>query len=88
MLIMSCFYSGGHFNPAVSVCVYLLGGMELVLLGPYILVQMFGGMIGAGLAKVRWIVILLSLLQSADILSMKMTIVPTHKIILFIKLHC
>ncbi|XP_072522767.1 aquaporin-8a.1 [Salminus brasiliensis] len=43
--------SGGHFNPAVSVCVYLLGGMELVLLGPYILAQMFGGMIGAGLAK-------------------------------------
>ncbi|XP_049321026.1 aquaporin-8a.1 [Astyanax mexicanus] len=43
--------SGGHFNPAVSVCVYLLGGMELVLLGPYILAQIFGGMIGAGLAK-------------------------------------
>ncbi|XP_066521395.1 aquaporin-8a.1 [Hoplias malabaricus] len=43
--------SGGHFNPAVSVCVYLVGGMELVLLGPYILAQMFGGMIGAGLAK-------------------------------------
>ncbi|KAL6475126.1 hypothetical protein MHYP_G00161660 [Metynnis hypsauchen] len=43
--------SGGHYNPAVSVCVYLLGGMELVLLGPYVLAQMFGGMIGAGLAK-------------------------------------
>ncbi|XP_062859883.1 aquaporin-8a.1 [Trichomycterus rosablanca] len=43
--------SGGHLNPAVSVCVYLVGGMELALLGPYILAQMFGGMIGAGLAK-------------------------------------
>ncbi|KAK2866312.1 hypothetical protein Q7C36_002368 [Tachysurus vachellii] len=43
--------SGGHFNPAVTVCVYLVGGMKLVLLVPYILVQLFGGMIGAGLAK-------------------------------------
>lgn len=48
--------SGGHLNPAVSVCVYLVGGMELVLLGPYILAQMFGGMIGAGIAKVRLII--------------------------------
>ncbi|XP_076856425.1 aquaporin-8a.1 [Brachyhypopomus gauderio] len=44
--------SGGHFNPAVSVCVYLMGGMELILLGPYVLAQMFGGMIAAGLVKV------------------------------------
>ncbi|KAM4623307.1 aquaporin-8a.1 [Polymixia lowei] len=43
--------SGGHFNPAVSLSVYLCGGMELALLGPYILAQMSGGMIGAGLAK-------------------------------------
>ncbi|XP_028845720.1 aquaporin-8a.1 [Denticeps clupeoides] len=43
--------SGGHFNPAVSVCAYLLGGMELALLAPYVLAQMIGGMIGAGLAK-------------------------------------
>ncbi|XP_017339872.1 aquaporin-8a.1 [Ictalurus punctatus] len=43
--------SGGHFNPAVTVCVYLVGGMELILLVPYVLAQMFGGMIGAGLAK-------------------------------------
>ncbi|XP_053496387.1 aquaporin-8a.1 [Ictalurus furcatus] len=43
--------SGGHFNPAVTVCVYLVGGMELILLVPYVLAQIFGGMIGAGLAK-------------------------------------
>uniref|UniRef100_A0A667X3J1 Aquaporin-4 n=1 Tax=Myripristis murdjan TaxID=586833 RepID=A0A667X3J1_9TELE len=42
--------SGGHFNPAVSLSVYLCGGMPLTLLGPYILAQMSGGMIGAGLA--------------------------------------
>ncbi|KAL2078160.1 hypothetical protein ACEWY4_025845 [Coilia grayii] len=43
--------SGGHFNPAVSVSVYLVGGLELVLLAPYIIAQICGGMIGAGLAK-------------------------------------
>ncbi|XP_074475549.1 aquaporin-8-like [Sebastes fasciatus] len=43
--------SGGHFNPAVSLSVYLCGGMGLPLLLPYILTQMCGGMIGAGLTK-------------------------------------
>lgn len=43
--------SGGHFNPAVSLSVYLCGGMKLVLLVPYVLAQMVGGMIGAGLTK-------------------------------------
>uniref|UniRef100_A0A674DQB1 Aquaporin 8a, tandem duplicate 1 n=1 Tax=Salmo trutta TaxID=8032 RepID=A0A674DQB1_SALTR len=42
--------SGGHFNPAVSV--FLIGGLNIILLVPYILAQMCGGMIGAGLAKV------------------------------------
>ncbi|XP_040923106.1 aquaporin-8-like [Toxotes jaculatrix] len=43
--------SGGHFNPVVSLSIYLCGGMELRLLVPYILAQMAGGMSGAGLAK-------------------------------------
>ncbi|XP_030255444.1 aquaporin-8a.1 [Sparus aurata] len=42
--------SGGHFNPAVSLCAYLCGGMELLLLGPYVVAQMLGGMVGAGLS--------------------------------------
>uniref|UniRef100_A0A7N5ZUD4 Aquaporin 8a, tandem duplicate 1 n=1 Tax=Anabas testudineus TaxID=64144 RepID=A0A7N5ZUD4_ANATE len=45
--------SGGHFNPAVSLSVYLCGGMKLILLVPYVLAQISGGMIGAGLARVR-----------------------------------
>uniref|UniRef100_A0A3Q3VYV0 Aquaporin-4 n=1 Tax=Mola mola TaxID=94237 RepID=A0A3Q3VYV0_MOLML len=44
--------SGGHFNPAVSVSAYLCGGLELRLLPAYILAQLFGGVVGAGLAKV------------------------------------
>uniref|UniRef100_UPI0037E7EC68 aquaporin-8-like n=1 Tax=Semicossyphus pulcher TaxID=241346 RepID=UPI0037E7EC68 len=43
--------SGGHFNPAVSLMAYLCGGMELLLLVPYVVAQMVGGMAGAGLTK-------------------------------------
>ncbi|KAJ3601729.1 hypothetical protein NHX12_032696 [Muraenolepis orangiensis] len=42
--------SGGHFNPAVSVSVFMIGGLHLYLLLPYILAQLCGGLIGAGLA--------------------------------------
>ncbi|XP_071777337.1 aquaporin-8-like [Centroberyx gerrardi] len=44
--------SGGHFNPAVSVSVFLIGGLNVFQLVPYILAQLCGGMMGAGLAKV------------------------------------
>ncbi|XP_038007585.1 aquaporin-8 [Motacilla alba alba] len=43
--------SGGHFNPAVSLAVWLLGGLPTTLLIPYWLCQLCGGVIGAGLAK-------------------------------------
>ncbi|XP_076008208.1 aquaporin-8-like [Genypterus blacodes] len=43
--------SGGHFNPAVSLSVYLSGQIELLLLLLYILAQVAGAMIGAALAK-------------------------------------
>ncbi|XP_020780042.1 aquaporin-8-like [Boleophthalmus pectinirostris] len=43
--------SGGHFNPAVTLCVYLCGGMSLALVVPYILAQMLGGIAGAGLVR-------------------------------------
>lgn len=51
--LTQCFFcSGGHFNPAVSVSVYLSGGLNVMLLIPYIMAQLCGGLIGAGLAKV------------------------------------
>ncbi|XP_010390923.3 aquaporin-8 [Corvus cornix cornix] len=43
--------SGGHFNPAVSLGVWLVGGLNMTMLIPYWLSQLCGGMIGAGLAK-------------------------------------
>ncbi|XP_003514369.3 aquaporin-8 [Cricetulus griseus] len=43
--------SGGHFNPAVSLAVTLIGGLNIMLLIPYWISQLFGGLIGAALAK-------------------------------------
>ncbi|XP_051002944.1 aquaporin-8 [Acomys russatus] len=43
--------SGGHFNPAVSLAATLIGGLNAVLLIPYLVSQLFGGLIGAALAK-------------------------------------
>ncbi|MBN3306892.1 AQP8 protein, partial [Amia calva] len=42
--------SGGHFNPAVSLSVYLIGGLNIILLLPYMVAQCCGGLLGAGLA--------------------------------------
>lgn len=44
--------SGGHFNPAVSLAATLVGGLNAVLLIPYWVSQVLGGLIGATLAKV------------------------------------
>ena len=44
--------SGGHFNPAVSLAAMLIGGLNLVMLLPYWISQLCGGLIGAALAKV------------------------------------
>ncbi|XP_052628896.1 aquaporin-8 [Harpia harpyja] len=43
--------SGGHFNPAVSLGVWLVGGLNMTMLIPYWLSQLCGGTIGASLAK-------------------------------------
>uniref|UniRef100_A0A8C0KA39 Aquaporin 8 n=1 Tax=Canis lupus dingo TaxID=286419 RepID=A0A8C0KA39_CANLU len=44
--------NGGHFNPAVSLAATLIGGLNLVMLLPYWIAQLCGGLIGAALAKV------------------------------------
>ncbi|XP_040212445.1 aquaporin-8 [Rana temporaria] len=43
--------SGGHFNPAVSLGAWIIGGLNLVLVVPYWVCQLTGGMIGAALAR-------------------------------------
>ncbi|XP_055994902.1 aquaporin-8 [Sorex fumeus] len=43
--------SGGHFNPAVSLAAMLIGGLKMIMLLPYWISQLCGGLIGAALAK-------------------------------------
>jgi aquaporin Z len=43
--------SGGHFNPAVSLAVYLRGRLPLEDLGPYIVAQLLGGLAAAGVSR-------------------------------------
>ncbi|KAM4692522.1 aquaporin-8-like [Rhinophrynus dorsalis] len=43
--------SGGHFNPAVTLAVVISGGLTPILLLPYWVCQLSGGMLGALLAK-------------------------------------
>ncbi|XP_028990930.1 aquaporin-8a.2 [Betta splendens] len=44
--------SGSHFNPPFTIAIYLCGGMELIMVGPYIVSQLIGGVLGAGMAKI------------------------------------
>ncbi|KAJ6653912.1 hypothetical protein lerEdw1_007670, partial [Lerista edwardsae] len=43
--------SGGHYNPAVTLGVWLVGGLNMMMVIPYWIAQLCGGLIGAGLAK-------------------------------------
>lgn len=43
--------SGSHFNPPFTIAIYLCGGMELAMVGPYLVSQLIGGVLGAGMAK-------------------------------------
>lgn len=51
---LCCFSSssGSHFNPPFTIAIYLCGGMELIMVGPYLASQLIGGVLGAGMAKV------------------------------------
>ncbi|XP_042364306.1 aquaporin-8a.2 [Plectropomus leopardus] len=43
--------SGSHFNPPFTIAIYLCGGMELMMVAPYLVSQLIGGVLGAGMAK-------------------------------------
>uniref|UniRef100_A0A8C6S604 Aquaporin 8b n=1 Tax=Neogobius melanostomus TaxID=47308 RepID=A0A8C6S604_9GOBI len=43
--------SGAHFNPPITIAIYLCGGMQLMMVGPYLVSQLIGGVLGAGMAK-------------------------------------
>ncbi|KAL2078161.1 hypothetical protein ACEWY4_025846 [Coilia grayii] len=43
--------SGSHFNPPFTIAIYLCGGMQLTMVGPYLVSQMIGGLLGAGMSR-------------------------------------
>ncbi|XP_030630970.1 aquaporin-8-like [Chanos chanos] len=43
--------SGSHFNPTVTIAIYLCGRMQLGMVVPYLASQVLGGILGAGMAK-------------------------------------
>lgn len=44
--------SGGHFNPAVTLGIFIAGGIEMKKALVYALMQLIGGMMGAGIFRV------------------------------------
>ncbi|KAG7258382.1 hypothetical protein CRUP_027354 [Coryphaenoides rupestris] len=44
--------SGSHFNPPFTIAIYLCGGMELMMVAPYLGSQLVGGVLGAAMSKV------------------------------------
>ncbi len=50
VVFMGGHVSGGHFNPAVSLAVFLRGKLPAADLPPYILAQVLGGVVGAYLS--------------------------------------
>ncbi|XP_042684243.1 aquaporin-8 isoform X1 [Centrocercus urophasianus] len=43
--------SGSHTNPVVSLAIWLIGKMEHIMVIPYIIAQLCGGILGAALTK-------------------------------------
>ena len=51
-------YSGGHLNPVVTLAMTIVRRLPLKLAPLYVVAQLLGGMIGAALAKVYKVVVL------------------------------
>lgn len=53
-ILNSCLFScsGGHFNPAVTLGVFIAGDIHYMLALGYFVSQILGGLIGAGFTRV------------------------------------
>ena len=47
------FFSGGHLNPAVTLAMTIVRAIPVILAPFYVIAQLLGAIIGAGLARVR-----------------------------------
>jgi aquaporin Z len=50
MIYMGGHISGGHYNPAVSLAAFVRGALPAKDLGPYVIAQILGGLLGAALS--------------------------------------
>lgn len=50
-VLMGGAISGGAFNPAIAIAMFYMGKLPSLDLVPYIVYQVAGGLIGAGLAR-------------------------------------
>jgi len=51
MILVLC--SGGHYNPAVSLGLTLVGALRPALCVLYFIAQLLGGLLGAGIVRVN-----------------------------------
>jgi glycerol uptake facilitator-like aquaporin len=52
------FHSGGHLNPAVTLAMTIVRGLQPIILAPlYVLAQLLGAIIGAALARVYTVLV-------------------------------
>ncbi|KAL7668245.1 hypothetical protein ACOME3_008955 [Neoechinorhynchus agilis] len=53
---LACFghISGGHFNPATTLAVFVAGEVHFVLAAIYVVTQLIGGIVAAALVKLLW----------------------------------
>ena len=57
LLILLLSFSGGHFNPAVTVASILCGGTRLIVGLIYLPVQFIGAILGSAFVKVQRFII-------------------------------
>lgn len=50
---MNIGFSCAHFNPAVTIALYISGEFSAVMIVPYIVVQCLGSVLGAAMAQVN-----------------------------------
>ncbi|KAL4659120.1 aquaporin-8-like [Arapaima gigas] len=43
--------SGSHFNPPFTLAIFLCGGMKRMMVAPYLISQLIGGVLGAAMSK-------------------------------------
>ncbi len=52
IFISNYYYSGGHLNPAITIGVFIAGGLNAIAAVLYFIAQIIGGIVGASFVMV------------------------------------